>query len=257
MGTDTTGGCTGRGGVADGLPEAVRQVPLRAYCRLEMPRDFAVAVRKRAAGPRAWGPEGGGGGDRNRAPGPHAHRTTARQAMDGLWTEVRGQQNQSNDPGNNQHNPQYANYWAPLTRKRYTPRHIQHSPGTPTTGLCERGNDTRRSTGRSGRQNAATRRNMRRDERVTVQGPVKEQHNPTECHTGGGPHFQWLASQPPPPAACILSVHSPESTEGDAGQWQRGQWGASVIVFGLLFEGACVGARAVLKNPFLSVKDSP
>ena len=40
---------------------------------------------------------------RNRAPEPHAHRTTARQAMDGLWTEARGQQEQSNDPGNNQH----------------------------------------------------------------------------------------------------------------------------------------------------------
>ena len=26
---------------------------------------------------------------------------------------------------------------------------------------------------------------MRREERVTVQGPVKEQHNPTECHRGG------------------------------------------------------------------------
>ena len=37
---------------------------------------------------------------RNRAPGPH--RNTARQAMDGLWTEVCGQQKQSNDPGNNQ-----------------------------------------------------------------------------------------------------------------------------------------------------------
>ena len=56
--------------------------------------------------------------------------------------------------------------------------HIQHSPNTPTTGLRERGNDTSKSTGRSGRQNAATRRNMRREERVTVQGPV--------CHTGGG-----------------------------------------------------------------------
>ena len=35
------------------------------------------------------------------APGPH--RNTARQAMDGLWTEVCGQQKQSNDPGNNHH----------------------------------------------------------------------------------------------------------------------------------------------------------
>ena len=42
---------------------------------------------------------GGGGG----ASGPHAHRNTARQATDGLWTEARGHQKQSNDPGNNQH----------------------------------------------------------------------------------------------------------------------------------------------------------
>ena len=62
----------------------------------------------------------------------------------------------------------------------------QHSPGTPTTGLRERGNDTSRSTGRSGRQNAATRRNMRRDERVTVQGPVKRQQPDGVSHRGGG-----------------------------------------------------------------------
>ena len=43
--------------------------------------------------------------------------------MDGLRTEVCGQQKQSNDPHNNQHNPQYANYWAPLTCKRHTPPH--------------------------------------------------------------------------------------------------------------------------------------
>ena len=47
--------------------------------------------------------------------------------MDGLWTEVCGQQKQSNDPGNNQHNPQYANYWAPLTRKR----HLLPQPAQP------------------------------------------------------------------------------------------------------------------------------
>ena len=52
---------------------------------------------------------GGGGVEgrdnawRNRAPGSHARRTTARQAMDGLWTETHGQQKQANDPGNNQH----------------------------------------------------------------------------------------------------------------------------------------------------------
>ena len=40
------------------------------------------------------------GNQPNRAPGPH--RNTSRQAMDGLWTEVCGQQKQSNDPCNNQ-----------------------------------------------------------------------------------------------------------------------------------------------------------
>ena len=69
-------------------------------------------------------------------------------------------------------------------RANHAPCHIQHSPGTPTTGLRERQNDTSKSTGRSGRQNAATRRNMRREERVTVQGPVKEQQPDGMSHRG-------------------------------------------------------------------------
>ena len=48
--------------------------------------------------------------------------------------------------------PQHTNHWAPQMRKRH---HQEHR--------------------RSGRQNAATRRNMRREERVTVRGPVKRQ----------------------------------------------------------------------------------
>ena len=60
---------------------------------------------------------------------------------------------------------------------------------TPTTGLRERGNDTSESTVRSGRQNAATRRNMRREERVTVQGPVKEQQPDGMSHRGYLPPF--------------------------------------------------------------------
>ena len=51
-------------------------------------------------------------------------------------------------------------------------------------GLHERGNDTSKSTGRSSRQNTATRRNMRREERVTVQGPVKEQRPDGMSHGG-------------------------------------------------------------------------
>ena len=87
--------------------------------------------------------------------------------MDGLWTEARGQQKQSNDPGNNQHNL-----------------------NTPTIGLRKRGNDTSKSTGRSGRQNAATRRNMRREDRVTVQGPVKKQQLDGMSHGGGADAFR-------------------------------------------------------------------
>ena len=108
---------------------------------------------------------------RNRAPGPH--RNTARQAMDGLWTEARGQQTQSNDPANNQHNPQYANYWAPRTRKRHQQ---EHRPQRPT----ER----------------RTRRNMRRDERGTVQGPVKEQQPDGMSHRGGGGGCVWRGRAP-------------------------------------------------------------
>ena len=75
---------------------------------------------------------------RTRAPGPHAHRNTARQAMDGLWTEVCGQQKQSNDPATTStssmgqllgaadaqtaHHATFStaphtNHWAPRTRK--------------------------------------------------------------------------------------------------------------------------------------------
>ena len=114
---------------------------------------------------------------RNRAPGPHAHRNTARQATDGLWTEVCGQQKQSNDPANNQHN---TNYWAPLTRKRHTmphsaqPQHTkywaprtrkrhqeEHRAQRPT----ESSNRTQHAKGRTGdrpgpRKGATTRRNV-------------------------------------------------------------------------------------------------
>ena len=45
---------------------------------------------------------------------------------------------------------------------------------------------TSKSTGRGGRQNAATRRNMRRDERVTVQGPRKGTPTRRTVTQGGG-----------------------------------------------------------------------
>ena len=64
--------------------------------------------------------------------------------------------------------------------------HIQRSPGTPTTRLRECGNNTSKSTGRSGQQKPATRRNMRREKRVTVQGPVKKQQPDRMSHRGWG-----------------------------------------------------------------------
>ena len=100
--------------------------------------------------------------------------------MDGLWTKVCGQQKQSNDPGNNQHNPQYANYWVPLTRKRHIPPHPaqpqhanywaprtrkrhrqEHRPQRPT----ERSDPTQHAKGRTGdcpgpRKGTTTRRNV-------------------------------------------------------------------------------------------------
>ena len=139
----------------------------------------------RTRDPRSGGVYGVDGRDnawRSRAPGPHAHGNAARQAVDGLWTEACGQQNQSNDPRNNQHNPQYANYWAPLTRKRHIPphpaqpRHIdhwaprtrkrhqqEHRPQRPT----ESGDPTQHAKGRTGdcpgpRKETGTRRNVTR-----------------------------------------------------------------------------------------------
>ena len=105
--------------------------------------------------------------------------------------------------------PPYANYWAPLTRKRHI-RHIQHSPGTPTTGHRRRRNDTSRSTGRSGRQNAATRRNVRREGRVTVQGPVKKQQPDGMSHRGA--NTWWLSEEMASMVALVSGgemVHAP------------------------------------------------
>ena len=130
---------------------------------------------------------GGGGGWRSGAPWPHTHGNVGRQVADDRRAEVCGQRKPSNEPHSN-----------------------QHSPGTPTTALRERGNDTSRSTGGSSRQNAATRRSMRREGRVTVQGPVKKQQPDGMSHRGGGGNPK--AAQPSPKdtkggphlQACIL-----------------------------------------------------
>ena len=102
------------------------------------------------------------------------------QVVDGLRTEVCGQQKQSTNPCNNQHNPQYANYWAPLARKRHIPPHPaqprhtndwaprtrkrhqqEHRPQRPT----EHSNPTQHAKGRAGdcpgpHKETTTRRNV-------------------------------------------------------------------------------------------------
>ena len=90
------------------------------------------------------------------------------------------------DSKNSQTTPATTSTTSIRQRANGTPCHIQHSPGTPTTGLRKRGNDTNKSTGRSGQQKAATRRNMRREERVTVQGPVKKQQSDGMSQGGRG-----------------------------------------------------------------------
>ena len=67
-----------------------------------------------------------------------------------------------------------------------------------------------RSTGRSGPQKAATRRNMRREERVTVQGPVKEQQPDGMSHRGEagvGQGSKWPSSPQVGPEAMTWLGH--------------------------------------------------
>ena len=118
----------------------------------------------------------------SRAPRPHARGNTARQSVAGVWTEARGRQKQSNNPHNNQHNPRYANYWAPLTHTRHIPPHPaqpqhtnhwaprtrkrhqqEHRPQRPT----ESSDPTQHAKGRTGdcpgpREGTTTRRNVTR-----------------------------------------------------------------------------------------------
>ena len=130
-----------------------------------------------------------------------------------LWTAC-GQRrvdnkNSHTTPGINQHNPQYANDWAPLTRKRHIPPHPaqrrhtndgaprtrkrhqqEHRPQRPT----ERSDPTQHAKGRTGdcpgpRKGATTGRNVTRGG-VLKSGPreacVDSEHPPeAELQSGG------------------------------------------------------------------------
>ena len=60
--------------------------------------------------------------------------------------------------------------------------------GDGVIAVLRRRGATSRSTGHSGRQKAATRRSTQREERVTVQGPVKKQQLDGMSHGGGNWH---------------------------------------------------------------------
>ena len=68
-------------------------------------RHSAVVCLRPGDPAPSWPPLGPA---RSRAYGAHAHENASRQVVDGLRTEVCGQQKQSNDPHNNQHNPTRA-----------------------------------------------------------------------------------------------------------------------------------------------------
>ena len=102
--------------------------------------------------------------------------------------------------GGSQHNPQYANYWAPLTRKRHIPPHPaqpqhtndwaprtrkrhqrEHRPQRPT----ERSDPTQHAKGRTGdcpgpRKGATTRRNVTQGGR-RWRRPVVPMRGPDWC----------------------------------------------------------------------------
>ena len=117
-------------------------------------------------------------GDR---PGPRKGATTRRNVTQGARHAVHdlnagggggGSKNRKTTPRNDQHNPQYANYWAPRTRTRH---HKERGPQRPS----ERHNPTRHAKGRTGdcpgpRKETATRRNVARG--AVPEPPVRRRH---------------------------------------------------------------------------------
>ena len=162
------------------------------------------------------------------------------------WVSPPGQRGGggANDPGNNQHNPQYANYWAPLTRTRHIPPHSaqprhtndgaprtrkrhqrEHRPQRPT----ERSDPTQHAKGRAGdcpgpRNETTTRRNVTRGvHKMTLLRPslVSAKHT----HHNATSLKRWLLSLCCPVALCLVvgghgELSSSQSHRGPGGGGQ-------------------------------------
>ena len=119
----------------------------------------------------------------------HSEAGDGRPVDRGVWTAKTVKR-----PWQQPAHPQYANYWAPLTRKRHTMPHPAQSQHANYWAPRTRKRHQQEHRGCSGRQKVATRRNMRREERVTIQGPVKEQQPDGMSHRG---FFEPLSRMPP------------------------------------------------------------
>ena len=185
--------------------EEVAKAVGSGYCRLQMPLKLALAVRETVAG--RW-PGALAGRPRQRveeqstwAAQKHSEAGYGRPVDRGVWTAKTVKR-----PRQQPAHPQYANYWAPLTRKRHTMPHSaqsqhanywalrtrkrhqqEHRPQWPT----ESSDPTQHAKGRTGdrpgpRKGATTRRNV-------TQG-------------GTSPPFQCIPPPPHPPRSS--SLHS-------------------------------------------------
>ena len=169
--------------------------------------------------------------------------------MDGLRTEVCGQQKPSNDPRNNQHNPQYANCWAPLTHKRHIHATSSTAPAHQPLGSANA------ETTPAGAPAAAADRTQRPTERSDptqhakgrtgdCPGPRKETTTQRNVTQGGGSGGCCGESRPscgvpgmPFPACMCLPQASPGSAPfrcwcsawgwplGGGGGWRHGSMG--------------------------------
>ena len=110
----------------------------------------------------------------------HLGLTHAETQRGTLWTAC-GQRRV--DSNNSQTTPATTNTTTIRHLLGATDSQMAHH-ATSSTAPAHQPLGSSKSTGRSSRQNAATRRNMRRGERVTVQGPVKKQQPDGMSHRG-------------------------------------------------------------------------